>query len=722
MTGRPPLAGRVLRLARKELQETLRDRRTIATLVLMPLLVYPLLGIVFQKFLVAQFAAQTPLEYHIALESYEAAIRFRDAFSQGNRLLGRELEPGKPLPPPPGEPPEPSLSFLYPEGPATLDIGAAVREGTADLGVRVRPLDDTDHGPVQFTDRGPVQFELITRQHSELSREAREFVEERLHAVNDAFIADWIREMEPDLQLPVTWSPTVVPGEAAAAFSLATLVPLVLILMTVTGAVYPAIDLTAGERERGTLEALIAAPVSRRQVLLAKYVAVMTVALLTAIANLTAMTATAFAAGLEDVLFGQSGFTPVMLLEMLALLVVFAAFFSAVILALTSVARSFKEAQAYLIPLMLLSLAPGILAMLPGLRMTLFLAAVPLANIVLLARDLFDGRFDVPLLVMAIGSTCVYTAVALLVAARFFGTDAVLYGSSGTWSDLWRRPARSQSMASLPQGFLALAGLVPAFLLLGGIPARLTAWPLSARLVASATVTVLLFVAWPMLVAIRNRVDLRSGFGLNGASAWAFGGALLAGLSLWPFAYQLEVWTLSAERLRVLVELFRDLEAELQRIPLAVKLVTLAAVPAVCEELFFRGFLFRACRTQWTAGATIVATAACFGLFHVLVRDALLFERFLPTTLMGLALGWVAHQSGSTLPGMLLHVLHNGLLLSLGTWLNPEQHGWLSEERQSLPAWVLAVAAVGVIAAAALLQRSRAVPTPRPTTVYEPTP
>lgn len=689
-------AGRVLRLARKELLETLRDRRTIATLVLMPLLIYPLLGIVFQKFLVAQIAAQTPLEYRVALEDYRSAIRFRDAFSQGNKLLGREIEPGKPLPPPPGEMPDPSLFFLFPSEDKVVEVEPLVQDGTADIGVRVTRRGSRGRG-------GPVQFELITREHSALGREAREFIEERLHAVNDEFITTWMREKEPGLELPVTWAPKVVPGEASAAFSLATLVPLVLILMTVTGAVYPAIDLTAGERERGTLEALIAAPVSRRQVLMAKYVAVMTVALLTAVANLTAMTATAFASGLDDVLFGKSGFTPLMLLQILLLLAVFAGFFSAVILALTSVARSFKEAQAYLIPLMLLSLAPGVMAMLPGLKMSATWALLPLANMVLLARDLLDGRFDLVLTVLTIGSTLVYAGIALVIAAQIFGTDAVLYGSAGTWSDLWHRPEAERPTASLSEGFVALAVLVPAFVLLGSLPGRLADWTLSARLMASSLVTVLLFAVWPLTVALRSRVLVRSGFGLNGASPMAFVGAAIAGASLWPFAYQLEVWTLSAERLNKLMELFKSLELELGTIPVPLKLFALALVPAVCEEFFFRGFLFRACRTQWSAAVSIVVTAVAFGAFHVLVRDALLFERFLPTGLMGLALGWVAHRTGSTLPGMLLHVLHNSLLLTLGDWLQLFQQSWLIEERQSLPVWVLGVSAVGVAIAAGLI-------------------
>src|SRR5262249_48204768 len=116
------------------------------------------------------------------------------------------------------------------------------------------------------------------------------------------------------------------------------LVPLVLILMTMTGAVYPAIDLTAGERERGTMEILAAAPIPRVTVLLAKYIAVLTVALLTALANIGSMAVTLHVTGLGEALFGGSFAFPV-LLQVLALLVLFASFFSAVLLAVTSFAR-----------------------------------------------------------------------------------------------------------------------------------------------------------------------------------------------------------------------------------------------------------------------------------------------------------------------------------------------------------------------------------------------
>jgi len=676
------------RLTLKELRETLRDRRTILTLILMPVLVYPLLGITFQKFFLAQFAVQEPTEYHVGFESMEDAVLFRNAFSQGNQILGRELRPGQPLPLKPGEPPDPSLNFIFPQPGDEFELTDAVSEGRLDIGVRIKST----------SNQAQQDFEFLVRDGSILGREARQFVTSRLQAVNEAFIAEFLREQTPPVQQPFAWQQTSLGEQTTGDFSLATIVPLVLILMTVTGAVYPAIDLTAGERERGTLEALIAAPISRRQVLIAKYIAVVAVALLTAVMNLSAMIATAYGTGLEQTLFGSAGLSVTLIVQIFVLLAVFASFFSAVILAVTSVARSFKEAQAYLIPLMLLSLAPGVLALMPGLELTPALALTPLVNIVVLTRDLLDGQFPAGLAALVLGSSIGYAGIALSLAARIFGTDSVLYGSTGTLGELLQRPAEPLSTPKLSHGLIALGVLFPGFVLLGSIPARLTEWTLSSRLGASATITMLLFALWPMLLAWQTRLRWRSGLGLVATNGWYYLVALLLGVSLWPFAYELEVLTINPARLEALVKLFQGFEQELKRIPLITKLLALAVVPAVCEELFFRGYLFRAFGSVFRSGTTIVITAALFGLFHVLVRDALLFERFLPTALMGLVLGVMASRSGSTWPGMLLHILHNGTVLTAPHWLADISPGFDTTTHAHLPAWVLITATVLVLA------------------------
>src|SRR5207244_1079605 len=131
---------------------------------------------------------------------------------------------------------------------------------------------------------------------SSRSREARELVERCLAVGNNRSL--WSRlSSEPignfrSVQLISPLPEPVAQTAPKETIPLALLVPLILILMTITGAVYPAIDLTAGERERGTLEILVAAPIPRLGLLFAKYVSVVTVAVLTAVINLTTMIAT----------------------------------------------------------------------------------------------------------------------------------------------------------------------------------------------------------------------------------------------------------------------------------------------------------------------------------------------------------------------------------------------------------------------------------------------
>jgi len=391
---------RLFRLALKELRESLRDRRTTLTLVLMPVLLYPLLAIGFRALLVVgKSTAQGP-EYLIAFDD-EAA---------GKRIVGM-WNAGLPEQAPVHFTPPPRLKFL-----SGSDADKALEADMLDVYIRLLPEAEQD--------KELLRFEAIYREGSYRGREAVRYLDLLTRRANVQWLARQAGKAPPVEML-------VREREASQqqVSAVPVLVPLVLILMTMTGAVYPAIDLTAGERERGTLEILMAAPIPRLYVLLAKYIAVVTVALLTACVNLGTMAATLHFTGLAQEVFGEA-VTWWSLLQVLALLVLFALFFAGVLLALTSFARSFKEAQAYLIPLMLVCLFPGVLALAPGLSLSSFLALVPLVNIVLLARDVLAGTATLLPSLLVVSTTLLYALIAVTVAARIFGTEAIL--GSGT--------------------------------------------------------------------------------------------------------------------------------------------------------------------------------------------------------------------------------------------------------------------------------------------------
>jgi ABC-2 type transport system permease protein/sodium transport system permease protein len=684
---------RLGRLVLKELREVFRDRRTIITLVVMPVLIYPLLALVFQRFLLTSLAPEGGAVYLIGVETELDVKNLVQQLQAGQDALDRTTRQR------PAEMPKLSWSYMR-----TDEISRRVAQSEIHLGMIVqRHGGETSRAGLA----APLSWEIIYRAGMRTSEEALHFVEERLTALNRARMDEQLRQLGVTAVLPAAIIRTPIQVAGAPIFSLAALIPLILVLTTMTGAVYPAIDLTAGERERGTLEMLIAAPVPRLGLLLAKYVAVLAVALLTAVVNLIGMTLTAQGTGLAGMLFGPGGMSPAVVLNVWLLLCLFAAFFSAVLLAITSYARSFKEAQAYIIPLMLVCLVPGVICLLPGLEFTVPLAVTPLVNIVLLARDVLEGDVAGELAAAAMMSTALYVVAAIALAARIFGADAILYGSPATWSDIFRRPAEPQPTASLPAAMFALVLMFPLSFVLAGSLMQSMRIELSQRLIMSGLSTALVFAAIPAAVAAFHRVRLGSGLALVTARPTAWLAAALLGASLWPFAQEaffVNEWLGISD----LNERFAEIGSfarELRRLPFGLVVVTLAIVPGVCEELFFRGFFFGAIRSVLSAGQTVAATAVLFGLLHVVSGNAFLPERFIPSLFLGLFLGWVRLRSGSVLPCMLLHVVHNATLLAIAYWQDELLAAGIGVDEQShLPiAWLGAAALAVLVAIVALL-------------------
>ena len=707
-------SSRTWRLATKELREILRDRRTVITLVLMPLLVYPLLGVILRKGLLNNLTHLQKVEVHVCLETEEEEGRFAAEMIRGERALDAQEGNGA------EQPAEVSAAadvlgtsgmqefdfvvFSLEELKSRSSLEEQVTERFADVAVRLTPVDAVEGG---FRRRGPpfLNWQILRRDGSALSERGYKEITKRLDAVNERYVDRLLEFNQLPSVRPATVSTRVLSSsEPGSGSSLITFIPLVLVLMTMTGAVYPAIDLTAGERERGTMEILVAAPVSRMTLLAGKFVAVLTVALLTTTMNLISMFATLFALGLEGTVLGNVG--PTMVVQVIVLMVVFAAFFSAVLLSITSVARSFKEAQAYLVPLMLISLTPGVFSLMPNLQINGMLAVTPLVNTVLMGRDLLQGNVNLLMFAIVLISTALYGVLALAVASRVFGSDAVLYGSGGTLTELLKRPQETADVASIQTSMSCLAVVFSLFIVAGSIPSRLNV-SLSNQLLAAGLVSLFLFVIVPASLACFARVHLINGFSLRLPKWWFWLAAVLLGGSLWPYIYELEISILTDARIEQLKQLYESFELNLKAVPLWVKLLSLAVAPAACEELFFRGFLQNSIRVRASASMSILSAAVLFGLFHVIVKDALLFERLLPSTLMGIVLGIVFERSGSVLPGMLLHVIHNGLLILVSEFESElTQLGIGISERQHLPASVLVGAAVPIAVAAMLLART----------------
>ncbi len=714
------------RLAQKELRETLRDRRTIVTLVLMPLIVYPILSLVLRTFLFSNLGAAAEdnlIRYRMVVRTDWPEADVKDLFQILDGLVA--IEKGMPLQANDTSDDESSDEDDGGEG----DDAAATRKMAADLARRPEeaPLAMQDillqseqdskavdaanmisggttdlviqlnGGPADLMRDQPLAITLVFSEDLPQSRRAAGFFREYIDVYNRAALQDRLRQNRISPALAIAAKDQKVRVEnPPGTVSFASIIPLVLVLMTITGAVYPAIDLTAGERERGTLETLIATPAPRLKILVGKLVAVLTVAVLTATLNVIGMMSTVWAFQLDQFLLGGQPITLGIVLRIFGLLVLFATFFSALLLVVTSFARSFKEAQAYLIPIILMSFAPGLIAMTPGLELSGPLAVCPMINILLLARDILQGTAELVPASIAVFSTMVYATAAIGLAASIFGADSILYGSEGSWREMFLRPVEASSVAAPATGMLVLALLLPVNFVMIALMGKLGT-DVTRQLALSAVFTALSFLVLPALVAWHQRVDFAGGFGLRLPRPLVLLVAVVLGLVMWPsvmsliemFHGVLEFFAGSEESSAWQERLVRFSQEQTERFrqaPVWIVVLAMAVVPAICEEWFFRGMLLRSLLGMGKPMWAIAGSAVAFGAFHTLSGSVVSFDRLIPTAMMGAVLGWIAWRTGSLLPGILLHMFHNATIALLARWTPElEKLPWFPESDQAVP-------------------------------------
>ena len=722
--------GRLWRLCQKELRETLRDRRTIVTLLLMPILVYPLLCIAMNRLLVAGAEKQGRPTYLIGVATEQEGAAIRDAIKAGIYWL--QQRPYQPIrvhrySNAAGAPEEeasvigadrdvPEFDIRRVEGDAQkeLEMGTIELVGVAEA---LKATSDLPNGLV------PYRFRMSYRQDDGRSEAALWQFQRLLQVlidVDDAKRAEALGK-EPGAIVELKAEPIRIKDSSTKG--LMTVIPLVLLLMTITGAVYPAIDLTAGERERGTMESLIASPVPRFALLLSKYVAVITVAMLTAVANLTSMWVTLSVTGIGEALLGNGGLKLTTLLLIFPLLLIFSCFFSAVLLALCSFAKSFKEAQAYLIPVMLVSLAPGVLSLMPGIEFTPLLAVVPLVNVILLSRDILTDSVSVELAIGAVVSTLIYAAAVLAIAAKLFGSDATQHAGQGSWSDWLRRPSHETLYPGIDHLFFYLASFFPIHFVVSnlvGQTASKAELHVGTTMALNAGVTFFLFVVLPWIYAVNRRLRIGSTFRLTNPTCRlpvAFLGVVLLSGCLWMVAHQLVVLSSFLGIMSLgdsQLEIAKKAKEGILELPLAYVILVAGVLPAIAEEFFFRGFVMSSLQKSLRPVWQVLLSGLIFGGFHVINGSVLSIERFMPATFLGIVLGWVAYRTGSLWPGILLHAMHNGLMFSLSFyegWLT--EHGWGIGDSDVLPVSYLATGVVLACLGSALVYFSRrSIPTP----------
>jgi sodium transport system permease protein len=211
------------------------------------------------------------------------------------------------------------------------------------------------------------------------------------------------------------------------------ILPYLVVLMCLTGAIYPAIDLTAGEKERGTMETLLCSPVSRRHLVVGKVLVVLTASLATSFLSVAANGLGLYAmkkmidTGAKAAASMPLALDPLALAAVCLIMVPVAVFFSSLLIAAGLFARGTKEANSYLQPLLILAVIPALISSLPGMEINSRLALIPILNVSLVSREILAGTWHWNYIALVLSSTCVYAELALTAAVALFEREDVLF-------------------------------------------------------------------------------------------------------------------------------------------------------------------------------------------------------------------------------------------------------------------------------------------------------
>ncbi|QDT47172.1 ABC-2 family transporter protein [Symmachiella dynata] len=446
------------------------------------------------------------------------------------------------------------------------------------------------------------------------------------------------------------------------------LFPGLLVLMSITGAFYPAIDLAAGEKERGTMETLLICPASRSEIVVGKFFTVMSFSIMTALLNLISMGMTGrYMVGLMGARTMPGMTTPTLpSLGDVAWIVIFlvplAAMFSSLCLALATFARSSKEGQYYLTPLLMVTLGLTMFCLSPGVELTErpMYSVMPVCGVALLLKGLLMSSLSTaPLYVYAVpvlGSTLFYSFLALYWAIEQFKSEDVLFREAERFDlKLWvhhllrdKEPTPSFSEAVICFILIMMLQFVAISSSGGGAG---TGWMIRMLLITQIAV-----IASPALfMGVMLTTSLRQTFRLY-----------LPRLKMVAVAMVLAVamHVLSFEWLHQLDWFFPKLpdsmEEPLKRLmsanmPWWIMLGTMALAPAICEELAFRGFILSGLRRTGRTWMAIGLSSCAFGFMHMIPHQVF------NATLLGLVLGIIAIRSNSLLPGVIFHLIYNSL-------------------------------------------------------------
>lgn len=623
-------SGRIFSLYKKEILDILRDKKTLVVMILVPLFLYPGM-MLLSVFLMGQINKES-LE-----KTYEVGICESEYATELKALLTDEND-------------EFEYSFHVKDYKDSSSVNADLEEGIINSFI-----------DVSYEKNVPM-FEISYVASKNDSVTSASYVEDILVQYKDDMRRETMEELLPNAEeiLNPMWIKriNVDSTEASLGSALGMFLPMIIITSILLGAIYPAIDVTAGERERGTLETLMTIPVRISEVMTGKFLAVATIAVFSALLNLASMMlvgiymfdSVKLMAG-ADFAFNAVDFVPSILVLLLTL-PVFSLFVSAVCLCVFIFAKSFKEANNYSTPILLIFMFASMAGVLPNLELNLTTALIPVVNITLLIKSVFVLRFDWTAIAIVMVSSVIYSLISIWIMSKLFSSEAVLFGEGFRGIRLFesRKNMKKGQMPGVGDNILMFGAMLLIMLYLS------TTLLLRFGIWGTAICQAMIFLI-PVGYAWYMKADLKKLFSVKIPSV----AHLMGGVCLWVgmFAAEQIVLTLLAEVFPAMAKTSSELNDSILQAGFLPAFFVVSICPALAEEAAFRGFLFGSLNVKYKPWIAIVVSALAFGLYHMNLLQ------FFGGAMMGVAIGYACYKSRSIFVGVLMHFINNGLSVVL---------------------------------------------------------
>ena len=624
-------------LVKKEILDILRDKKTLVIMVAVPILLYP--AIIIGMVLVMNFMMQSREggSYTAAYaERYKAeALRLQEVYEEKKEEL------------------DISLTFLeVPE----KEKG----DGKSSYDVWINFVTDGQglHIEVEYTstDSDSSYAENALEELADIY--CKELLEDKLGE----------KGLTVDFLYPVTYeAKDSVTVSESAGMSIGGSIGMMLVVTIMLGAFYPAIDVTTGEKERGTLETLLTLPVTNFQMIMSKYIAVSIFSCITAVLSLLSLggsvmflLGSAMEGASEEILHIEPavfmGWIPLLLL----VVIVTALLVTAFSMCFCVFAKSFKEANNYITPVMLVVMFASMTAMIPSMQLDGRTALIPIVNVSLLMKQVLAQQMELTLAGITIGINFCYSVLIIWVLAKIYNSENVLFHDGFHSFRLFEKRSAIKEGTVPGTGDLLLSTVVLLLLILYLGTAVSVRSPFGGTLVNQFLILLMpLFAVWYM------KSDVKTLFSLKIPS----GKSVLGGLLLYIGTYLIMLVAATALS-RIFPESTQNVEQAFGEIldhPFILIILVMAVMPAVGEEIFFRGLLFGGFRHRHGAFWGILLSSLIFGAFHMSI------VKLLPTAMLGACFAYIGYCSGSIYIGMFLHFLNNLISMALSKY--PEQMG-----------------------------------------------